>query len=141
MSRAEVRQTRGGQRGSSDTMRIGRRVLGGGILLLFAFCALWLVVVFVQVSISASQSQGRVADGDAIVVLGAAQYNGTPSPVLEARLDTAFTLWSDGAADQIVTTGSNQPGDTFTEGFAAFTRMRWFVIFRQQNALLVSIIE
>lgn len=105
-------------------MRIGRRVLGGGILLLFAFCALWLVVVFVQVSISASQSQGRVADGDAIVVLGAAQYNGTPSPVLEARLDTAFTLWSDGAADQIVTTGSNQPGDTFTEGFAAFTYLR-----------------
>lgn len=105
-------------------MRMTRRVLGGGIAVLFAFVAVWLVVVFIQVTMTANSSQGRAAEGDAIVVLGAAQYNGTPSPVLEARLDTAFDLLSEGAANQIVTTGANQPGDTFTEGFAAFTYLR-----------------
>ena len=90
-------------------------------MLLAVFVVVWLGVVFVQVSTAANDAQNATAEGDAIVVLGAAQYNGEPSPVLERRLDTAFSLWSDGAADQIVTTGANQPGDTFTEGFAAFT--------------------
>lgn len=58
--------------------------------------------------------------GDAIVVLGAAQYDGTPSPVLERRLNHALTLWHEGAAPRIVTTGSNQQGDRFTEGYSGF---------------------
>lgn len=93
-------------------------------MLLAVFVVVWLGVVFMQVSTAANDAQNATAEGDAIVVLGAAQYNGEPSPVLERRLDTAFSLWSDGAADQIVTTGANQPGDTFTEGFAAFTYLR-----------------
>lgn len=93
-------------------------------MLLAVFVVVWLGVVFVQVSTAANDAQNATAEGDAIVVLGAAQYNGEPSPVLERRLDTAFSLWSDGAAGQIVTTGANQPGDTFTEGFAAFTYLR-----------------
>ncbi len=105
-------------------MVIVRRVLAWTSLLLTGFVALWLGVVFVQVTTAANDAQNATAEGDAIVVLGAAQYNGEPSPVLERRLDTAFSLWSDGAADQIVTTGANQPGDTFTEGFAAFTYLR-----------------
>jgi uncharacterized SAM-binding protein YcdF (DUF218 family) len=56
---------------------------------------------------------------DAIVVLGAAQYNGTPSPVFAGRLDQALRLWQQGKADLIVTVGSNQPGDTTTEAQAA----------------------
>ncbi len=59
-----------------------------------------------------------------LVILGAAQYNGEPSPVLERRLDTALGLLADDAAPQIVSTGSNQPGDVFTEGFAAFRYLR-----------------
>lgn len=51
----------------------------------------------------------------AIVVMGAAQYDGTPSPQLAARLDHASELWKAGAAKLIIVTGGNQPGDRFTE--------------------------
>ena len=52
---------------------------------------------------------------DAIVVLGAAQYDGRPSPVLQARLEHAFYLWSQGMAPLIITTGGREPGDAYTE--------------------------
>jgi vancomycin permeability regulator SanA len=52
---------------------------------------------------------------DVVVVLGAAQFDGRPSPVLEARLAHAQTLYSDGVAPQVVTVGGNQPGDRTTE--------------------------
>jgi vancomycin permeability regulator SanA len=58
---------------------------------------------------------------DAIVVLGAAQYDGTPSPVLRSRLDHARDLWADGVAPEIVLTGSKLPDDRFTEAYAGFT--------------------
>ncbi|TQN31098.1 vancomycin permeability regulator SanA [Haloactinospora alba] len=53
---------------------------------------------------------------DAIVVLGASQYNGDPSPVFEARLQHAADLYRDGVADTVITVGGNQPGDNYTEG-------------------------
>jgi uncharacterized SAM-binding protein YcdF (DUF218 family) len=52
---------------------------------------------------------------DAIVVLGAAQYNGRPSPVLRARLDHALGLYRDGLAPLIVVTGGFGRGDTTSE--------------------------
>ena len=52
---------------------------------------------------------------DAIVVLGVAQYDGRPSPQLQARLDHALTLLLEGASQLVITTGGNQPGDRFTE--------------------------
>ncbi|MCZ7629634.1 MAG: YdcF family protein [Microthrixaceae bacterium] len=55
-----------------------------------------------------SGSDDRAAT-DAIVVLGAAQYDGTPSPVLQRRLDHALELYRDGVAPQIVLTGSSRP--------------------------------
>ena len=54
----------------------------------------------------------------AIVVLGAAQYDGTPSPALKARLDHALKLWQGGVAPIIVVTGGKQIGDRFTEASA-----------------------
>ena len=51
----------------------------------------------------------------AIVVLGAAQFNGTPSLVFQARLDTAFELYQTGASDVIVVSGGKLPGDVYTE--------------------------
>jgi uncharacterized SAM-binding protein YcdF (DUF218 family) len=60
----------------------------------------------------------EVDHADAIVVLGAAQYNGTPSPVFAGRLDQALRLWQQGRSDLIVTVGSNQPGDRTTEAQA-----------------------
>lgn len=55
------------------------------------------------------------APSDAIVVMGAAQFDGTPSPVLRNRLRYAFALYSTGVAPRIITVGGKQPGDRFTE--------------------------
>ena len=52
---------------------------------------------------------------DAIVVLGAAQYDGRPSPQLAARLDHALSLWNEGLAPMVIVTGGNREGDRFTE--------------------------
>ena len=52
---------------------------------------------------------------DAIVVMGAAQYDGRPSPQLQARLDHVVELWNAGLAPMVIVTGGNQPGDRFTE--------------------------
>ena len=63
------------------------------------------------------QDERRPAD--AIVVLGAAQYDGRPSPVFEARLAHAVELWHEGLADVFVVTGGKIPGDTTTEAAVA----------------------
>lgn len=63
---------------------------------------------------------------DAIVVLGAAQYNGVPTPVFQARLEHAAQLYDEGVAPQIITVGGGQPGDLYTEagsGRAYLTRL------------------
>jgi uncharacterized SAM-binding protein YcdF (DUF218 family) len=51
----------------------------------------------------------------AIVVLGAAQWDGKPSPVLRARVDHAIQLWRRGLAPLLIVTGGRGPGDTTTE--------------------------
>ena len=53
---------------------------------------------------------------DAIAVLGAAQYDGVPSPVFEGRLDHAVLLYEQGRAGRVFVLGANQPGDRSTEG-------------------------
>jgi uncharacterized SAM-binding protein YcdF (DUF218 family) len=55
---------------------------------------------------------------DAIVVLGAAQYNGDPSPIFRARLNHAAFLYDLGMSDTVIVTGGKQPGDNFTEAEA-----------------------
>lgn len=57
---------------------------------------------------------------EAIVVLGAAQYDGTPSPVLQSRLDHALELYEADVAPEIVLTGSKQEADRFTEAYSGF---------------------
>lgn len=56
---------------------------------------------------------------DAIVVMGAAQYDGRPSPVFAARLDHAIDLWKEGLAPYLVVTGGRQQGDRMTEAATA----------------------
>lgn len=58
---------------------------------------------------------------DAIVVMGAAQYDGRPSPQLAARLDHALDLYERGLAPMVVTTGGKLPTDRFTEAEASAT--------------------
>lgn len=53
---------------------------------------------------------------DAIVVLGAAQYRGRPSPVLKARLDHALELYRRRLAPRVITTGGRGGGAVFSEG-------------------------
>ena len=67
----------------------------------------------VMVLIVSQQDQRRAVD--AIVVLGAAQYNGRPSPVLRARLDHALALYREGHAPRIIVTGGVGRGDTTSE--------------------------
>jgi uncharacterized SAM-binding protein YcdF (DUF218 family) len=55
---------------------------------------------------------------DAIVVLGAAQYGGRPSPVLRSRLDHALGLWKAERAPSMVLTGGRRPGDLISEAAA-----------------------
>jgi uncharacterized SAM-binding protein YcdF (DUF218 family) len=78
-----------------------------------------LVVVFVAGSIWWVARQDHHPRSDAIVVLGASQYNGTPSPVFAARLDHAKVLYDEHIAPRIITVGGKLPGDEFTEARAA----------------------
>ncbi|MGH7713110.1 MAG: YdcF family protein [Gemmatimonadaceae bacterium] len=57
----------------------------------------------------------EAAPADAIIVLGAAQWDGRPSPVLRARLEHAYALWSEGHAPWLVVTGGVGAGDTTSE--------------------------
>jgi uncharacterized SAM-binding protein YcdF (DUF218 family) len=82
--------------------------LGGGLLTLFATYRIWE---------QGSRDDARPAG--AIVVLGAAQYDGRPSPVFAARLDHAIQLFEDGYAPRFVVTGGKQAGDRMTEAEAA----------------------
>ena len=83
---------------------------------LFALAALFFGLAAAEVW-QASKLDERPAS-DAIVVMGAAQYNGRPSTVFRARLDHARTLFDDGAAPLIVVLGGKRPGDRVTEGQA-----------------------
>lgn len=79
-------------------------------------------VVYYGVSLYQVWSTGRSDQArpvDAIVVLGAAQYDGRPSPILQARLDHALALYQQGLAPYVFVTGGNQPGDRFTEAEAS----------------------
>jgi uncharacterized SAM-binding protein YcdF (DUF218 family) len=87
------------------------------VLATFALAGLYYLVTLFQVWNTSRQEQARPVD--AIVVLGAAQYDGRPSPVLRARLDHALGLYREGYADTIVVTGGKLPADRFTEAAAS----------------------
>ncbi len=82
----------------------------------------YFAVTFVQVWSSSRLDQAGPAD--AIVVLGAAQYDGEPSPVLRGRLDQAVALYRAGHAPLIVVTGASQEGDRFTQAQAGYRYLR-----------------
>ena len=65
------------------------------------------------------ERRDTAAPSRAIVVLGAAQYAGRPSPVLRARLDHALELWRKGLAPTVIVTGGRGDGDTLSEAAVA----------------------
>lgn len=93
-----------------------RRLLLGLLGLIIAMATYYLLTLY-QVHSTGREDRARPAE--AIVVLGAAQYDGRPSAQLQARLDHALTLWQQGLAAVMVVTGGNQPGDRFTEAEAS----------------------
>jgi vancomycin permeability regulator SanA len=131
MSTLGARRLRGAQppKGQNPTDRIDlpaqpakkrrsrRRSLIAWVMTLGIFlCAA--VVLLGSSLVLAVYWQARSNEGhpvDAIVVLGAAQYNGRPSAVLQARLDTTLEAWNAGYAPWIIVTGGKQPGDVYTE--------------------------
>jgi uncharacterized SAM-binding protein YcdF (DUF218 family) len=98
--------------------KIVRRILTVAFIAVFA---LW-VIYATAVLIWASRDEARPAQ--AIVVLGAAQYAGKPSPVLRARLDHALELWNRHLAALLILTGGTGSGDTTSEAAVGRTYAR-----------------
>lgn len=93
--------------------RIVLRVMAGGALLAVA---VWLGTVGL---VLAAGARPNYRSADAILVLGAAQWNGRPSPVLRARIDHALSLYSEGLAPVLLFTGGVGRGDTLSEAEVA----------------------
>jgi uncharacterized SAM-binding protein YcdF (DUF218 family) len=89
---------------------------------LVGLAVLYVGVTFVQVWWASNQDDTTPAS--AIVVMGAAQWNGRPSPVLAARLDHAAELYEAGAAPLVVVTGGKQVGDAVTQGQTGYQYLR-----------------
>jgi uncharacterized SAM-binding protein YcdF (DUF218 family) len=87
-----------------------RRVVIGILLAVLAYFAVTSLLVVLWMG------RDQRPHADAIVVLGAAQYNGRPSAIYEARLQHAVDLYNSGVAGLVVFTGGKEPGDTYTEG-------------------------
>ena len=95
-----------------------RRVVTGIVVAVLLYFAVTTTLVAVWMG---KDEHPRV---DAIVVLGAAQYDGRPSAIYAARLEHAVDLYHSGVAPLIVFTGGKEPGDRFTEGGSG---ARWAV--------------
>ena len=101
------------------SVRIGR---GGRLWFLSALVIGGLAVVYYLATLAQVAHTGGshgAQSADAIIVMGAAQYDGRPSPQLAARLDHVAELWDQGVAPLVVVTGGNLPGDRFTEAEAS----------------------
>lgn len=92
--------------------RASRRKLAFAGSILAVIATAWILSVGAVLYYSRRDDAGRA---DAIIVLGAAQYVGRPSPVLKARLDHAVSLYEQGLAPRLILTGGTGVGDTTSE--------------------------
>jgi uncharacterized SAM-binding protein YcdF (DUF218 family) len=81
-----------------------------------AATALVVYIAYLSVRIERQSTVDEARKSDLILVLGAAEYRGRPSPVLRARLDHGFELYQKGLAPRIMTTGGAGGDPVFTEG-------------------------
>jgi len=84
------------------------------VLLALVLLAVFLGVTSARIVRQAYTDESHAAD--AIVVFGAAEYSGRPSPVLRARLDHAYDLFQRGLAPLVITTGGFGGDPTYSEG-------------------------
>jgi uncharacterized SAM-binding protein YcdF (DUF218 family) len=96
-------------------LRLALRIIS----LLLTALVVYFAVSLVQVWLTSRQYDPHTAD--AIMVMGAAQYNGVPSPDLAARLNEALKLFDNKDANLIVLTGGKEKGDVYTESEAGTT--------------------
>ncbi len=92
------------------------------VVLVVAFAVVYVGVTFLQVWSDSRRDEAKPSS--TIIVMGAAQWDGVPSPVFKKRLDHAVELYDRGLADAIVVTGGKQVGDRVTQGQAAATYLR-----------------
>jgi uncharacterized SAM-binding protein YcdF (DUF218 family) len=85
-------------------------------ILVMAMTATILYVAYLSVRIERQSVRDEAQPADVILVLGAAEYRGRPSPVLRARLDHALELYRAKMAPRILTTGGAGGDPVFTEG-------------------------
>jgi len=81
-----------------------------------AASGLLIYIAYLSVRIQQQSVREEARPADVILVLGAAEYRGRPSPVLRARLDHALALYEHGFAPRIMTTGGAGGDPVFTEG-------------------------
>lgn len=103
---------------AKHAVKIVRRILTVVVVAMFA---LWIASA-TAVLVWASRDEAQPAQ--AIVVLGAAQYAGKPSPVLRARLDHGLDLWNRHLASLLILTGGTGAGDTTSEAAVGRTYAR-----------------
>jgi uncharacterized SAM-binding protein YcdF (DUF218 family) len=96
-------------------LRLALRIIS----LLLTALVVYFAVSLVQVWLTSRQYDAHAAD--AIMVMGAAQYNGVPSPDLAARLNEALKLFDNKDSNLIVLTGGKEKGDVYTESEAGTT--------------------
>ncbi len=118
----------------NDSQRLWRVVLTSTLVVVVVVLG-YVVVTFAQVWLASERDHARTSD--AVVVLGAAQWDGQPSPVLQQRLDHAAQLHTQGLAPVIVVTGGKQDGDRVTQGATAYNYLRSLGI--ADEALLVEV--
>ena len=95
--------------------RTGLRRLHGGRLALVFIGILLLYLLALVVRIHLAGGRDERGEAEVIIVLGAAQLNGRPSPILRERLEHGLTLYRSGNGRYLLFTGGRQPGDPFTE--------------------------
>jgi uncharacterized SAM-binding protein YcdF (DUF218 family) len=93
--------------------QVKRTVWNAGVA---GLAAILLFVAYVSVRIEQQSTRDEARPADIILVLGAAEYNGHPSPVLRARLDHAVELYNLKLAPRMMTTGGAGGDAVFTEG-------------------------
>ena len=91
-----------------------KRLLWNAIAVTITVVAVALAYVSIEIERQSTRDEAQAAD--VILVLGAAEYHGKPSPVFRARLDHAFDIYSRKLAPRIMTMGGAGGDPVFTEG-------------------------
>src|SRR5437879_1709789 len=103
---------RNSQTANPHTQKKSYKRLAAGLIAIFLLG--YVAVNYYRIARQSTLDEARPAD--VIVVFGAAEYAGKPSPIFRARLDHALSLYKQGLAPFIITTGGNGDDPTFSEG-------------------------